>query len=120
MKKTKIGEENKCFKVENDEFEEWDLCVMDEEPNCEKWVCAIQTQLGGPPCSADGSGEGAAGEEAAGEEKKEEEKKEEPKVTEIIEQPIYMLPLPSPVCHIDFNYNSHGDDWKTCNCQQPN
>jgi len=25
----------------NDEFEEWDLCVMDEEENCDKWVCAI-------------------------------------------------------------------------------
>jgi hypothetical protein len=31
-----------------------------------------------------------------------------------------MLPLPSPICHIDFNFNSHGDDWKTCNCMEPN
>ena len=38
----------------------------------------------------------------------------------IVEQPIYMLPLPSPVCHVDFDYNAHGDDWKGCNCQETN
>ncbi len=37
----------------------------------------------------------------------------------ILEQPIYMLPLPSPICHIDFNFNFHGDDWILCNCKEP-
>lgn len=94
---------------------------MDSEPDCSKWVCAIKEALGGPPCAtaADAAGDAAAGagEAAAGEEKKEEDKKEE---KEIVEQPIYMLPLPSPVCKIDFNYNAHGDDWKLCGCKEPN
>jgi hypothetical protein len=30
-----------------------------------------------------------------------------------------MLPLPSPICHIDYNFNAHGDDWKLCGCKEP-
>lgn len=44
--------------VGNSENDEWELCVLDEEENCDKWVCAIQGVLGnyriyllkGKPC----------------------------------------------------------------------
>ena len=28
-----------------------------------------------------------------------------------------MLPLPSPNCKVDFNYNLHGEEWK-CGCNE--
>jgi hypothetical protein len=57
--------EKKCFKITNSEKVEWDLCVLDAEPDCSKWVCAIEEAIGGPPCPAGGppgaeGGDGAA------------------------------------------------------------
>lgn len=117
---SKLVENEKCFKITNSEEQEWDLCVMDTEADCSKWVCVIKEALGGPACA--GAADAAAGAEgeaaAAGEEKKEGEEAKVEK--EIVEQPIYMLPLPSPVCKIDFNFNAHGDDWKLCGCKDLN
>lgn len=88
---------------------------MDDVENCNAWVCNIMHGLGGPPCPKEGEA-GAEGDAAAeGGEEKKEEGGDEKKEKEIIEQPIYMLPLPSPICRVDFNYNLHGEDWK-CGC----
>ena len=106
--------------MENDEHVEWDLCVMDDQADCSKWVCTINEAIGGPACSAEGA---AAGEEAAAGEaadgQADEKKDDKDKPTVILEQPIYMLPLPSPICNIDYNFNSHGDDWMLCGCKEP-
>ena len=80
--------------MESDSEEEWELCVMDEEPDCSKWVEAVNENIGG---------EEEEGEKKTEESGKTDEEKEVEKV--IVEQPIYMLPLPSPVCHVDFNFN---------------
>ena len=67
---------DKCFKVENEEKDHWELCVMDEVENCNAWTCNIMHSLGGPPCPKEGAEAAAEG----GDEKKEEaadEKKEE-------------------------------------------
>lgn len=106
---------DKCFLVGNVEGDKWELCVMDEEENCETWVCAIQTVLG-EECAKKEGEEGAEGEE---EKKKEEEDKEKEKSCKkiIIEQPVYLLTLPAPICSIDFNYKAHGEDW-LCGCEQ--
>ena len=32
-------------------------------------------------------------------------------------QPLMIIPLPSPDCETDWNYNFHGDDW-VCKCNE--
>lgn len=32
-------------------------------------------------------------------------------------QPIMVVPIPSPDCAVDWNYNEHGKDWK-CRCNE--
>jgi len=75
----------KCFKVENEEKDHWELCVMDDVENCNAWVCNIMHGLGGPPCPKEGEA-GAEGDAAAeGGEEKKEEGGDEKKEKEIIE-----------------------------------
>lgn len=35
----------------------------------------------------------------------------------IVKQPLILVPLPSPNCASDWNYNQHGADWK-CRCNE--
>jgi len=30
---------------------------------------------------------------------------------------MYLIPLPAPICDVDYNYKKHGDDWK-CGCDE--
>lgn len=48
-------------------------------------------------------------EDEAGGEKKAPKKK--------ILQPLMIIPLPSPDCAVDWNYNFHGMDW-VCRCNE--
>lgn len=64
----------------------------------------------GNPCEEDKGEEGEEGKEGGKEEEEEKKCKKE-----IVEQPVYLLTLPAPVCSVDFNYKQHGDDW-LCGC----
>ncbi len=36
---------------------------------------------------------------------------------ERIEQPIIIIPIPSPMCNEKWNYNAHGNEWQ-CKCKE--
>jgi len=36
---------------------------------------------------------------------------------QIIKQPIYLMPLPSPICNENWNYDKKGLDWN-CKCME--
>jgi hypothetical protein len=89
---TTSGQNKDCFKVHDDEKDSWELCTFEGES--QKWICAISKVLG-QPCE------------------------EAPKIIEkrvIIKQPVIIIPLPSPDCRKDWNYNAHGKNW-VCKCQ---
>ena len=46
-----------------------------------------------------------------------EEKAKVVEKTKIVKQPLILVPLPSPDCAKDWNYNQHGLDWK-CRCNE--
>jgi len=35
----------------------------------------------------------------------------------IVEQPMIIIPIPSPTCNEKWNYNEHGNDWD-CKCKE--
>lgn len=55
----------------------------------------------------------------SGEEDGEEEEEEDATVTikETVNQPIILVPLPSPICNHNFNYREKGADWN-CKCSE--
>jgi len=38
-------------------------------------------------------------------------------IKETVNQPIILIPLPSPFCNYKFNYKENGDDWN-CKCEE--
>lgn len=73
----------------------WSLCET-VDGDADIWVCKIKTALG-LQCDS------------------------EPGVITIkkikITQPVMIVPLPSPDCATDWNYDLHGSDW-VCNCNE--
>jgi len=84
-----------CFEVVDDENDGWDLCTIDDQPTGE-WICPISTVLG-LPCPP------------------EEDVVQEKIIHQI--QPMLIVPLPSPDCARDWNYNFHGANW-VCRCNE--
>jgi len=93
IKATKGGAAS-CFSVVDEENDGWTLCTIDDEPTSD-WICPISTVLG-LPCPDDaGIPE---------------------KIVHQI-QPMMIIPLPSPDCARDWNYNFHGANW-VCRCNE--
>ena len=93
--KSSIG--NNCFRVNNVEKDQWDLCTSNDTDR-QAWVCAISQAIG-RPCG---------------------EKSNNPLIIEekrIVKQPILLIPLPSPYCNENWNYTAHGTDWN-CKCSE--
>jgi hypothetical protein len=78
-------DEKDCIEV-SDTDEKWLICSNDAEL-LKKMTCSLQTLFG---------------EKCEGEQYKEEKKKLK------ILQPLMIIPLPSPDCATDWNYNFHG------------
>lgn len=84
-----------CFSVVDDENDGWTLCTFDEGPTSD-WICPISEILG-LPCP-------------------EEEEVVAEHIVHIV-QPMLIVPLPSPDCARDWNYNYHGANW-VCRCNE--
>lgn len=96
IKSTADGPPN-CFVITDNESDNWTLCTVDGAPTSD-WICPISEVLG-LPCPEEGEGE--EGEGAA----------------PVVEQPLLIIPLPSPDCARDWNYNFHGANW-VCRCNE--
>jgi hypothetical protein len=86
-----------CFKI-SDGDDKWIMCA-DSQDDADKWICKLTEITGGPKCDLTTT---------AGVDVKE--------VEEVL-QPLIIIPLPSPNCATDWNYNEHGADWK-CRCNE--
>ena len=84
-----------CFKIlEKEGGKFWNLCAAKlSERN--QWVCAIKKDIG-QDCNV-----------------AELQNQQVQKVT--VEQPLIVIPIPSPMCNEKWEYSSHGDDWQ-CKC----
>lgn len=83
-----------CFSVSNS-MDTWTMCANDQD-TANTWICASKKALGQTCETTDGVNVVQ---------------------TEKVVQPIIIVPLPSPNCATDWNYNSHGSDWK-CRCNE--
>lgn len=83
-----------CFEVSN-KFATWSLCET-KDGEGDEWVCKIKEALGLKCDLTDGVAT-----------------VKKIKVT----QPVMIVPLPSPDCATDWNYDLHGTDW-VCNCNE--
>jgi len=83
-----------CFEV-MDKMDTWSLCE-ETAGDADTWVCKVKESLG-LTCEA-----------------------EEPtpvvKKNKVL-QPVMIVPLPSPDCATDWNYDQHGADW-VCRCNE--
>jgi hypothetical protein len=84
-------ETTNCFEL-RDTDEQWLLCAEDFL-YIEQWACEAKKMIG-KPCQTDA---------------KQKKKK--------ILQPLMIVPLPSPDCEKDWNYNFHGEEW-VCRCNE--
>lgn len=86
-----------CFNVSDSENKEWKICnIKIEERN--KWYCNIAKRLSKQDeLCGKGSSEG-----------------DKPKTKK---KKIIMIPLPSPTCNEDWNYEKMGHDW-VCDCKE--
>ena len=96
---TQFVEEKNCFKVLDRESRNWTLCAESQELR-NKWICAIKSMLGLPDktCIIKGLDDAQA-----------------TVITRKINQPIILIPLPSPKCNENWDYQSKGGDWN-CEC----
>ena len=100
------GNATYCFTVADETSSTWRVCGLVQE-TVTKWMCQIKLILGeeDPKCGMAKSGGPKA-----------------PVVkTEIvirnITQPIIIIPLPSPQCNENWNYQKNGDNWE-CDCSE--
>lgn len=84
-----------CFKVVDGEKDNWVLCTGGSHEKSE-WVCAIKYALG-TPCTPDSLAKNII-----------EEKQK-------IIKPLWIIPLPSPICNEKWNYDQVGHEWN-CKC----
>ena len=92
------NEEN-CFKVVDREGRNWKLCAQNLAVRGE-WVCFIKDMLGKP----DPACKNPALANTVVVERK-------------VSQPIILIPLSSPKCNENWDYNSKGSDWN-CECSE--
>ncbi len=93
---------DECFIVEDAENRDWTLCAEDILKR-NKWVCMIRDLLGKEEyqiCKKHMDGDAKI-----------------PLITQKITQPILIIPLASPFCNQDYNYNELGADWE-CECRE--
>jgi len=95
VKSTKGGKPN-CFSIQDTESDNWTLCTIDGAPTVD-WICPISEVLG-LPCPESTEGEA-------------------PVQEVLVTQPLLIIPLPSPDCARDWNYNFHGSNW-VCKCNE--
>lgn len=74
--------------------DEWMICAEDQE-TADTWIKSLKEALGMKIVETDG-------------------------VAKVIKkktlQPVIIVPIPSPDCEKDWNYNQHGSDWQ-CHCK---
>ena len=90
-----------CFTVQDRERNDWKLCSLTEEIS-KSWVCTLKKFLNDiedPFCQEHST----------------------PSNQTIIErnitQPIIIIPVPSPMCNENWDYQQYGVDWK-CDCEE--
>jgi carbonic anhydrase len=96
------GNGDACFLVKDIDNLEWKLCAKTLEIRT-KWVCEIQKVLGINQDEICKIGK-----------KKEAEKNV---ITKNIIQPVIIIPIPSPQCNENWNYQHLGRDWN-CDCNE--
>ena len=92
---------DQCFTIEDTQRKQWTLCA---ETNIKRnqWVCTIRNVLrleDYNTCIAKLDGDGL------------------PTIVQKILKPMIMIPIASPMCNEDFNYNELGQDWE-CDCRE--
>jgi len=96
--------ENNCFKVVDREGRNWKLCAKSKVLRM-KWICKIKEILGynDKQCLNNNA---SVNVQAA------------PVIVEkTVTQPIILIPLASPKCNENWDYNSKGSDWN-CECSE--
>lgn len=89
-----------CLSLSSDVCQDWRLCASSATEK-QEWYCAIGYALR-KPCNGQGKSQKAGGlDDLVG--------------TYNIIQPEWILPMPSPWCNENFNYNSLGTNWQ-CRC----
>lgn len=97
-----FARQDECFVVDDIKAQQWTLCA-ETVPKRNQWVCIIrdllrkedlQTCLKRLNADAD-----------------------VPEIVQHITQPIITIPLASPMCNEDYNYNELGADWE-CECRE--
>ena len=85
-----------CFNIEDTVNSEWKLCAKSWKAAMQ-WVCAIKKALDvdDPTCAS--------------------YDKNIVIIEKKIKEPIVIIPLPSPHCNENWNYQQRGDDWE-CEC----
>jgi carbonic anhydrase len=91
-----------CFSVVDDHRIRWRMCTSDEKVS-KAWVCRIKQilKLEDENCLKDN------------EISKDQTKYRDRNIT----QPIIIIPLPSPICNENWNYQRNGEDW-ACECKE--
>ena len=92
--------EMNCFKIVDREDRNWKLCAETIELRA-KWICTIKDILGliDKTCLNPDQADNTV-------------------IVEIkVTQPIILIPLPSPKCNEDWNFNLKGSDWN-CECSE--
>lgn len=84
-----------CFRIMDEEKDNWVLCTGGSQEKHE-WTCAIKYALG-RPCKPDDNNKNII-----------EEKQK-------IIKPLWVIPLPSPICNEKWNYDQVGHEWN-CKC----
>lgn len=91
-----------CFTTKDELYKEWKVCTETKETR-NKWFCLIKYYLGRAEESDMCFGI-----------------PQDPNAPDVppkvIKKPIIMVPLPSPTCNLDWDYEQHGDDW-VCDCK---
>ena len=97
----KILTEKNCFKIKDRESRSWTLCAETKVLR-NKWICAIKSMLGltDKTCIVKDLADNRP-----------------TVITRKINQPILLIPLPSPKCNENWDYQSKGLDWN-CECSE--
>jgi carbonic anhydrase len=96
--KLTTDEGHSCFIVDDTDNQQWKICAAKEEIR-NKWVCRLQETLRiplDPACNG---------------------YKHDDYNNKTIIQPIIIIPIPSPHCNEDWNYQENGRDWN-CDCSE--
>lgn len=96
-----------CFTIDDTDYTKWRMCSEDKEV-VKSWVCKIHSDLGivDPQCV-----------EAKDPEVTKQEESEEAASETQGKERIVVVPLPSPQCNENWNYQKNGKDWE-CDCAE--